>query len=256
MRIGVAKEIKPQEYRVALTPAGAGELVQRGHEVVVEAGAGVGSAFWTTCTSVRALPSPPWTMSGGAPTCSSRSRSRSRQYPRLREDLTLFTYLHIAADEPLDARARQVRHHRDRLRDGGDGPWGAPAARADERDRRAVSLPQAGADQLEKPKGGRGILLGGVAGVAPGRVLVIGGGMVGYNAAVIALGMGAQVTILERSVDRMRYLEQILSGRVQLLMSSALQLEESIKDADLTIGAVSSPARSRRSSSRARCFVR
>ena len=100
---------------------------------------------------------------------------------------------------------------------------------------------QAGADQLEKPKGGRGILLGGVAGVAPARVLVIGGGMVGYNAAVIALGMGAQVTILERSVDRMRFLEQILSGRVQLLMSSALQLEESIKDADLTIGAVLIP---------------
>ena len=100
---------------------------------------------------------------------------------------------------------------------------------------------QAGADQLEKPKGGRGILLGGVAGVAPARVLVIGGGMVGYNAAVIALGMGAQVTILERSVDRMRFLEQILSGRVQLLMSSALQLEESIKEADLTIGAVLIP---------------
>ena len=101
--------------------------------------------------------------------------------------------------------------------------------------------PQAGADLLEKPKGGRGILLGGVAGVAPARVLVIGGGMVGYNAAVIALGMGAQVTILERSVDRMRFLEQILSGRVQLLMSSALQLEEAIKEADLVIGAVLIP---------------
>ena len=101
--------------------------------------------------------------------------------------------------------------------------------------------PQAGADHLEKPKGGRGILLGGVAGVAPARVLVIGGGMVGYNAAVIALGMGAQVTILERSIERMRFLEQILSGRVQLLMSSSLQLEESIKDADLTIGAVLIP---------------
>jgi alanine dehydrogenase len=101
--------------------------------------------------------------------------------------------------------------------------------------------PQAGADNLEKPKGGRGILLGGVAGVAPGRVLIIGGGIVGYNAAVIALGMGAQVTILERSVDRMRYLEQILSGRVQLLMSSSLQIEEAVKDADLVIGAVLIP---------------
>jgi alanine dehydrogenase len=101
--------------------------------------------------------------------------------------------------------------------------------------------PQAGAHYLEKPKGGRGILLGGVAGVAPAKVVVIGGGIVGYNAAVIAIGMGAQVTILERSVDRMRYLEQILSGRVTLLMSSSLQVEESIKDADLVIGAVLIP---------------
>src|SRR6187431_3489204 len=97
---------------------------------------------------------------------------------------------------------------------------------------------QAGAYFLEKPFGGRGLLLGGVPGVAPGRVVVIGGGMVGYNAAVIAIGLGAQVTILERSVDRMRYLEQILSGRVTLLMSSSLQVEESVKDADLVIGAV------------------
>ena len=101
--------------------------------------------------------------------------------------------------------------------------------------------PQAGAHYLEKPKGGRGILLGGVAGVSPGRVVVIGGGMVGYNAAVIAIGLGAQVTILERSVDRMRYLEQILSGRVTLLMSSSLQIEESIREADLVIGAVLIP---------------
>ncbi len=101
--------------------------------------------------------------------------------------------------------------------------------------------PQAGVHYLEKPKGGRGILLGGVAGVLPGRVVVIGGGMVGYNAAVIAIGMGAQVTILERSVDRMRYLEQILSGRVTLLMSSSLQIEESLKEADLVIGAVLIP---------------
>jgi len=101
--------------------------------------------------------------------------------------------------------------------------------------------PQAGAHHLEKPKGGRGLLLGGVAGVAPGRVVVIGGGIVGYNAAVIALGLGAQVTILERSVDRMRHLEEVLSGRVSLLMSSSLQIEESLKEADLVIGAVLIP---------------
>ena len=162
------------------------------------------------------------------------------EYPRLREGLTLFTYLHIAADEPLtralvDSGITAIAYETVET-DRGALPLLAPMSEIAGR-----LAAQAGADQLEKPKGGRGILLGGVAGVAPARVLVIGGGMVGYNAAVIALGMGAQVTILERSVDRMRFLEQILSGRVQLLMSSALQLEESIKDADLTIGAVLIP---------------
>ena len=162
------------------------------------------------------------------------------EYPRLREGLTLFTYLHIAADEPLtralvDSGITAIAYETVET-DRGALPLLAPMSEIAGR-----LAAQAGADHLEKPKGGRGILLGGVAGVAPARVLVIGGGMVGYNAAVIALGMGAQVTILERSVDRMRYLEQILTGRVQLLMSSALQLEESIKDADLTIGAVLIP---------------
>jgi alanine dehydrogenase len=100
---------------------------------------------------------------------------------------------------------------------------------------------QAGAYFLEKPLGGRGVLLGGVAGVAPGRVVVIGGGIVGYNAAVIAIGLGASVTILERSVDRMRHLEEILSGRASLLMSSSLQVEESVATADVVIGAVLIP---------------
>jgi alanine dehydrogenase len=101
--------------------------------------------------------------------------------------------------------------------------------------------PQAGAYHLEKPVGGRGLLLGGVPGVAPGRVVVVGGGVVGYNAAVIALGLGAQVTILERSIDRMRHLEEVLSGRVSLLMSSSLQVAASVQEADLVIGAVLIP---------------
>src|SRR5207302_1477845 len=100
---------------------------------------------------------------------------------------------------------------------------------------------QAGAHFLEKPLGGRGVLLGGVPGVAPGRVLVLGGGIVGYNSAIIALGLGAQVTILERSIDRMRHLDEILSGRVSLVMSSTLQIESSIADADVVIGAVLIP---------------
>src|SRR3954464_7895380 len=101
--------------------------------------------------------------------------------------------------------------------------------------------PQAGAYFLEKPAGGRGLLLGGVPGVAPGRVVVIGGGIVGYNSAIIALGLGAQVTILDRSIDRMRHLDEILSGRVSLVMSSTLQIESSVQEADLVIGAVLVP---------------
>jgi alanine dehydrogenase len=241
MRIGVAKEIKPQEYRVALTPAGCRELVQRGHEVFVESDAGVGSAF----------PNSAYERAGGTVHAVDEVWERSElllkvkepiavEYPRLRDGLTLFTYLHIAADEPLtralvDSGITAIAYETVET-DRGALPLLAPMSEIAGR-----LAPQAGADHLEKPKGGRGILLGGVAGVAPARVVVIGGGMVGYNAAVIALGMGAQVTILERSVERMRFLEQILSGRVQLLMSSTLQLEESVKDADLTIGAVLIP---------------
>jgi len=242
VRIGVAKEIKPQEYRVALTPAGARELVLRGHEVLIESGAGAGSAFpdeaYERAGATTASVDDVWSSSD---LLLKVKEPIAAEYPRLREGLTLFTYLHIAADEPLtralvDSGITAIAYETVET-DRGALPLLAPMSEIAGR-----LAAQAGADQLEKPKGGRGILLGGVAGVAPARVLVIGGGMVGYNAAVIALGMGAQVTILERSVDRMRFLEQIRSGRVQLLMSSALQLEESIKDADLTIGAVLSKA--------------
>ena len=152
----------------------------------------------------------------------------------------LFTYLHLAASEELTRALAES---------------GATCVAYEtvETDDRALPLlapmseiagrlaAQAGAYFLEKPLGGRGLLLGGVPGVAPGRVLVIGGGIVGYNAAVIALGLGASVTILERSIDRMRHLDEILSGRVSLVMSSTLQIEESIVEADVVIGAVLIP---------------
>jgi alanine dehydrogenase len=242
VKIGVVKEIKPDEYRVALTPAGARELAQKGHDVVVERGAGEGSAFpdeqyarmsaqlvdtaqevWETADLLLKVKEP-----------------IAEEYPLLREGLVLFTYLHLAADEAL-TRA---------LAESGVA---AVAYETVETDGRALPLlapmseiagrlaAQAGAYFLEKPQGGRGLLLGGVAGVAPGRVVIVGGGMVGYNAAVIALGLGASVTLLERSVDRMRHLEQVLSGRVSLLMSSSLQVEESLTGADLVIGAVLIP---------------
>jgi alanine dehydrogenase len=241
VRIGVAKEIKTDEYRVALTPAGALELINGGHDVVIETDAGAGSAMpdeayervgariasvdevWESSELVLKVKEP-----------------IEPEYTRLREGLILFTYLHLAADEPL-TRALV------------ESGVAAVAYETVETPNRALPLlapmsevagrlaSQAGAYFLEKPLGGRGLLLGGIAGVAPGNVVIIGGGIVGYNAAVIALGLGAQVTILERSIDRMRHLEEILSGRVTLLMSSTLQIASSVEEADLVIGAVLIP---------------
>ena len=241
MRIGVAKEIKTDEYRVALTPAGARELVQRGHEVVVETTAGDGSAFtdadYERAGARVATVDDVWS---GAELLLKVKEPIASEYPRLREGLVLFTYLHIAADEPLTralvesgitAVAYETVETDDRRL-----PLLAPMSEIAGR-----LAAQAGAYFLEKPLGGRGLLLGGVPGVAPGRVLVLGGGVVGYNAAIIAIGLGAQVTILDRSIDRMRYLDEILSGRVSTVMSSTLQIESSIAEADVVIGAVLVP---------------
>ncbi|MBD0349134.1 MAG: alanine dehydrogenase [Thermoleophilia bacterium] len=241
MRVGVAKEIKPDEYRVALTPAGALELIQRGHEVLVEQGAGAGSAFSDDAYAAVGAR----VVSGDDVWADSElllkvKEPTAPEYDRLREGLVLFTYLHIAADEALTralvdsgiaAVAYETVETEDRRL-----PLLAPMSEVAGR-----LAAQAGAYFLEKPLGGRGLLLGGVAGVAPGHCVIIGGGIVGYNAALIALGLGAQVTILERSIDRMRHLEEILSGRVTLLMSSALQIEESVTEADVVIGAVLIP---------------
>jgi alanine dehydrogenase len=241
VRIGVAKEIKPDEYRVALTPAGALELINRGHEVTVEMGAGVGSAFPdSSYERVGARIAPVDEVWSSSELLLKVKEPIESEYGRLRERLTLFTYLHIAADEPLttalvDSGVTAVAY--ETVETGrGALPLLAPMSEVAGR----LST-QAGAYFLEKPFGGRGLLLGGVPGVAPGRVVIIGGGIVGYNAAIMALGLGAQVTILERSIDRMRHLEEILSGRVTLLMSSSLQIGASVAEADLVIGAVLIP---------------
>jgi alanine dehydrogenase len=241
VRIGVAREIKKDEYRVALTPAGARELVQRGHDVLVEAGAGDGSSMpdadyeragarigsvdevWETAELLLKVKEP-----------------IEPEYKRLRDDLVLFTYLHIAADEPLtralvDSGIKAVAYETVET-DDRRLPLLAPMSEIAGR-----LASQAGAYFLEKPLGGRGLLLGGVPGVQPGKVLVLGGGVVGYNAAVIAIGLGAQVTILDKAIDRMRYLDEILSGRVSTVRSSTLQIESTIGDADLVIGAVLVP---------------
>src|SRR5215471_1470224 len=241
MKVGVVKEIKPDEYRVALTPAGARELVQGGHDVQVEGGAGEGSSFsdddylraGARIVSVDEV----W---GGSELLLKVKEPIEPEYSRLREGLVLFTYLHIAADEQLtralvESGIAAVAYETVETADG-RLPLLAPMSEIAGR-----LAAQAGAYFLEKPLGGRGLLLGGVPGVAPGRVVVIGGGIVGYNAAVIAIGLGANVTILERSVDRMRHLDEVLSGRVSLVMSSTLQIEESIVEADVVIGAVLIP---------------
>jgi alanine dehydrogenase len=241
MNVGVPKEIKSDEYRVALTPAGALELTSHGHAVLIEHGAGLGSAFldadyeavgarigsveevWRESELVLKVKEP-----------------LPEEYGRLREGQVLFTYLHLAASEELTQAliasgaacvAYETVETNDRAL-----PLLAPMSEIAGR-----LAAQAGATFLEKPLGGRGLLLGGVPGVAPGEVVVIGGGMVGYNSAVIALGLGAQVTILERSIDRMRHLEQVLGSRVTLLMSSSLQIQVSVAAADVVVGAVLIP---------------
>jgi alanine dehydrogenase len=241
MRIGVAREIKQREYRVALTPAGALELVQRGHEVVVEEGAGVGSGFaddaYVAVGARLAAVDDVW---GSADLLLKVKEPIAEEYPRLREGLTLFTYLHIAADEPLTHALVE------------SGITGIAYETVESADRQLPLLapmsevagrlaPQMGAWSLEKAHGGRGILLGGVPGVPPARVVILGGGVVGLNSAIIALGMQADVWVLEKSVERMRDLEIALDGRVTLAMSNRLQIEEVLADADMVIGAVLVP---------------
>ncbi len=241
MRVGVVKEVKPDEYRVALTPAGARELRQRGHDVLVETGAGAGSSFADIdYERAGARIAPADEVWESVDLLLKVKEPIAAEYGRLRDGLVLFTYLHLAADGRLTAAlvesgATCIAYETVETEDG-QLPLLAPMSEVAGR-----LAAQAGAYFLEKPLGGRGLLLGGVAGVAPGHCVIIGGGIVGYNAALIALGLGAQVTILERSIDRMRHLEEILAGRVTLLMSSSLQIEESVADADVVIGAVLIP---------------
>ena len=245
MRIGVAREIKAREYRVALTPAGALELVSRGHEVVVEEHAGEGSGFSDAAyRAVGAATASVEDVWGTTDLLLKVKEPIAAEYPRLREGLTLFTYLHIAADEPLTSALIEsgvtaiayetVETSGRRL------PLLAPMSEVAGR-----LAPQMGAWSLEKAHGGRGILLGGVPGVPPAKVVVLGGGVVGLNAAMIALGMQADVWVLDKSVDRMRDLEIALNGRVTLAMSNRLQIEEMLADADMVIGAVLVPGSAR-----------
>src|SRR4051795_1489062 len=241
MKIGVVKEIKPDENRVALTPAGARELVQKGHEVVVERGAGEGSslpdAAYEAVGASTAGVDDVW---GGSDLVLKVKEPLEQEFGRLREGLILFTYLHLAADEAL-TRA---------LVESGSVCIAYETVETDDRQLPLLApmsevagrlATQMGAWALERAQGGRGILLGGVPGVPPAKVVVLGGGIVGYNAALIAVGMQADVWVLDKSVERMRDLEMMLDGRITLAMSNQLAIDEVVENADLVIGAVLIP---------------
>jgi alanine dehydrogenase len=239
MRIGVPSEIKSDEYRIAITPAGVRELTARGHDVLVQSGAGEGSAMVDEQFAAQGAQIVPDAAAifADAELVLKVKEPQASEVEMLRADQTLFTYLHLAA-EPELARGLQesgatciayetVEDAAGRL------PLLAPMSEV-----AGKIATQAGAFMLEKPLGGRGILLGGVPGVAAATVLVIGGGVVGMNAAIIAIGMQADVFVFDRSIDRLRELEVAFSGRASTVYSSTLAIEEMLPLADLVIGAV------------------
>jgi alanine dehydrogenase len=239
MRIGVPTEVKADEYRVAITPAGVRELCTRGHEVFIQAGAGLGSALTDEQFQAQGA-----TIVDGAQALFERGElilkvkePQPAEVELLQERHTLFTYLHLAAEPALaeglrNSGATCIAYETVEDEDG-RLPLLAPMSEV-----AGKIATQAGAFMLEKPLGGRGILLGGVPGVAAATVLVIGGGVVGMNAAFIAIGMQADVFVFDRSIDQLRELEVAFGGRASTVFSSTLAIEEMLPLADLVIGAV------------------
>ena len=239
MRVGVPTEIKADEYRVALTPSGVRELVMHGHEVLVQSGAGEGSGISDEHYAAQGA-----SLAPGADAVFEQAEMivkvkepQPAEVARLRPHHTLFTYLHLAPDPELtrglmDSGATCIAYEtvtdpRGRL------PLLAPMSEV-----AGKIATQAGAFMLEKPLGGRGVLMGGVPGVPGANVLVIGGGVVGMHAAFIAIGMEARVTVFDRSLDRLRELDIAFGGRAQTVFATTLEVEQRLPEADLVIGAV------------------
>lgn len=242
MKVGVPTEIKDDEYRVALTPVGARELSERGHEVIVQAGAGLGSSIDDAdyeAQGARIAPDAEAVFADAEMILKVKEPQPS-EVAMLRPDQTLFTYLHLAPDPELtkglvESGATCIAY--ETVEDARGGlPLLAPMSEI-----AGKIATQAGAFMLEKPLGGRGILLGGVPGVAAANVMVIGAGAVGFNAAVIAIGMGADVFIYDVSIDRLREVEATLGERCSTVFSSTLAIEEMLPNADLVVGAVLVP---------------
>jgi alanine dehydrogenase len=242
VKVAVPREIKNHEYRVALTPAGVHELTAHGHDVFVEAGAGQGSSipdeeYLAAGAKVLAKAEDVW--AEGAMVMKVKEPIKE-EYPLLRQDQVLFTYLHLAADEPLtnallEAGTTAVAYETVQTANGAL-PLLAPMSEVAGR-----LAPQVGAYALMRPSGGRGVLPGGVPGVAPARIVVIGGGVAGLNAATIAVGMGADVQVLDTNVDRLRQIDAQFRGQLRTVTSNRYAVEQAAKEADLVIGAVLVP---------------
>ncbi len=239
MRVGVPAEVKNREYRVALTPAGVTELVRAGHEVLVERGAGEGSSipdgdYTAVGARIVAEADDVW---ADADLLLKVKEPVAEEYDRLRRGQTLFTYLHLAAskactDALIASGTTAIAYETVQTADGAL-PLLAPMSEVAGR-----MAPQVGAHSLERAHGGRGVLLGGVSGVYAAKVVVIGAGVSGMNAAAIALGMQAEVVVLDRDIDKLRAADKIYQGHLQTVASNAYEVERAVLDADLVIGAV------------------
>ncbi|MGY1746970.1 alanine dehydrogenase [Blastococcus sp. SYSU D00695] len=242
MRVGVPREIKNHEYRVALTPAGVHELTRAGHEVLVERGAGEGSSIpdadmVAAGARIVAGADDVW---ADADLLLKVKEPVAEEYGRLRAGQTLFTYLHLAASRActqalVDSGTTAIAYETVQTADG-RLPLLAPMSEVAGR-----MAPQVGAHALERAHGGRGVLLGGAPGVYAAKVVVLGAGVSGMNAAAIALGLQAEVVVLDRDVDKLRAADGVYRGHLQTVTSNAYEVERAVLDADLVIGAVLVP---------------
>jgi alanine dehydrogenase len=240
--VGIPTEVKDHEYRVAATPEGIRELTHAGHRVVVEAGAGNGSAIADgdyVAAGAEIAPDAD-AVFGEADMIVKVKEPQPEEYERFRPGQIVFTYLHLAADERLtrfliERKVASVAYETVQTSDG-RLPLLAPMSEIAGR-----MAPHVAATWLERAHGGRGVLMGGASGVAPAKVVVLGAGMAGSNAAWIAAGMEAEVVVVDRNVERLRFIDQIWRGRIQTVASSRLAVEQLVLDADVVVGAVLVP---------------
>ena len=242
MKVGVPKEVKNHEYRVAITPAGVHELLRGGHEVYVQQDAGTGSSLPDedfAAAGARILPTADDVWQAGDLILKVKEPV-AEEYHRMRKGQVLFTYLHLAASRPctdalLESGITAIAHETVQLADG-SLPLLAPMSEVAGR-----MAPQCGAHHLQRDGGGRGVLMGGVSGVYAAKVVVLGAGVSGMNAAAIALGMQAEVLLIDKNVARLRQADAIYQGHCQTVASNAYEIERAVIDADLVIGAVLVP---------------